>query len=88
MPLRFGWSIKTSCLAMPTCERLAMSDSISWFVDLDASLAEAKELAERVSAWLVTLERCDQRMVRRQGRRQHAVGLRQSRTRILEWANQ
>ena len=31
-----------------------MSDSITWFVDLDASSAEAKELAERVSAWLVT----------------------------------
>ena len=30
-----------------------MSDSVTWIVDLDASLDEAKELAERVKAWLI-----------------------------------
>lgn len=30
-----------------------MSDSVTWFVDLDASLDDAKELAERVKAWLI-----------------------------------
>lgn len=30
-----------------------MSDSVTWFVDLDASSEDAKELAERVSAWSI-----------------------------------
>lgn len=30
-----------------------MSDSVTWFVDLEASLDEAKEMADHVSNWLI-----------------------------------